>query len=63
VERRTDDIDLRTSIMHLASSVRDMRDEFRADIRRLDDRIFQLMLLQIGTIATTLVSMALTLAR
>jgi hypothetical protein len=63
VERRADDVDLRTSIMHLASSVRDMRAEFRADIRRLDDRIFQLMLLQIATIASTLVSIALTLAR
>jgi hypothetical protein len=63
VEQRADDIELRTGILHLTSNLRDMRDEFRADIRRLDDRIFQLMLLQIGTIATTLVSIALTLAR
>jgi len=34
-----------------------MRQEFRTDIRRLDDRIFKLMLLQFGTLATALSSL------
>jgi hypothetical protein len=34
-----------------------LRQEFRTDIRRLDDRIFQLMLLQLGTLATALASL------
>ncbi len=46
---------------HLASEVADLRQEFRTDIRRLDDRIFQLMLLQLGTLATALASLVVAL--
>jgi hypothetical protein len=49
--------ELRTSLTHLASEVADLRQEFRTDVRRLDDRIFQLMLLQLGTLATALASL------
>lgn len=49
--------ELRGSVSHLASEMADMRQEFRTDIRRLDDRIFQLMLLQVGTLATALASL------
>ena len=45
---------LRTSVAQLAAVTADMRQEFRTDIRRLDDRLFQLMLLQLGTLATAL---------
>jgi hypothetical protein len=41
----------------MASEVTDTRQEFRTDIRRLDDRLFQLMLLQLGTLATALASL------
>jgi hypothetical protein len=59
VEHRAGDIDVRTAVIHLIDDVRDLR----TDIRRLDDRIFQLMLLQLGTLATALVSVALALVR
>ena len=49
--------ELRTTLGHLAAGVSDMRQEFRSDIRRLDDRIFQLMLLQLGTLATALAAL------
>lgn len=49
------------SVSHLASEVADMRQEFPTDIRRLDDRIFQLMLLQLGTLATALAALVATL--
>jgi len=42
---------------YLSSEVAHTRQEFRTDIRRLDDRIFQLLLLQIGTLATALASL------
>jgi hypothetical protein len=54
--------ELRASVSHLASEMADMRQEFRTDIRRLDDRIFQLMLLQLGTLATALASLVAALA-
>jgi len=38
--------ELRTSVAHLATGLADMRQEFRTDIRRLDERVFQLMLAQ-----------------
>ena len=44
-------------MLHLSSELADVRLEFRTDIRRLDDRIFQLMLLQLGTLATALASL------
>jgi len=58
---RAEEIELRTNVSHLASEMADMRHEFRTDIRRLDDRIFQLMLLQLGTLATALASLVVAL--
>jgi hypothetical protein len=46
--------ELRVTVAGLASEMADLRQEFRTNFRRLDDRIFQLMLLQIGTLATAL---------
>ena len=63
VERpRPDEIELRSGLGHLATEVADLRKEFRTDIRRLDDRIFQLMFLQLGTLATALASLVAALA-
>jgi hypothetical protein len=62
VERPRNDLaELRATVAHLASDLTDMRQEFRADIRRLDDRIFQLMLLQLGTLATALAALVASL--
>jgi hypothetical protein len=58
---RNDLAELRATVAQLASQMRDMRQEFRSDIRRLDDRIFQLMLLQLGTLATALTALVVTL--
>jgi hypothetical protein len=52
----------RATVSHLASELSEMRQEFHTDIRRLDDRIFQLMLLQLGTLATALASLVAVLA-
>jgi len=49
--------ELRTSVAHLATDVADMRQEFRTDIRRLDQRVFQLMLAQFATLAAALGSL------
>jgi len=49
--------EVRATVVHLASDMADMRQEFRTDIRRLDDRFFQLMLVQLGTLATALASL------
>jgi hypothetical protein len=57
VEHRFEEVELRTTLSHLASEIGDLRQELRTDIRRLDDRIFQLMPLQLGTLATALVSL------
>jgi hypothetical protein len=58
---RAEEVELRTSLSHLASEVTDMRQELRTDIRRLDDRVFQLMLLQLGALATALASLVVSL--
>jgi hypothetical protein len=58
---RTGDVVLRTGLSHLAAEFTDLRQEVRTDIRRLDDRIFQLMLLQLATLATGLVSLVVAL--
>ena len=50
-------MELRANVAHIESQLADMRQEFRTDIRRLHDRIFQLMLLQLGTLATALASL------
>jgi hypothetical protein len=59
---RSDLAEPRATVSHFASDLADMRQEFRSDIRRLDDRLFQLMLLQLGTLATALVSLVAALA-
>jgi hypothetical protein len=43
----------RSTVNHLAADIADLKQ----DVRRLDDRIFQLMLLQVGTLATALASL------
>jgi hypothetical protein len=55
--------ELRAGMSYLGSELADIRQEFRTDIRRLDDRIFQLMLLQLGTLATALASLVAALVR
>jgi hypothetical protein len=52
----------RANVVHLAGDLTELRQEFRSDIRRLDERIFQLMLLQLGTLATALASLVAALA-
>ena len=49
--------ELRVTVDHFGAQVADLRQEVRSDIRRLDDRIFQLMLLQLGTLATALAAL------
>lgn len=58
VERhRADEMELRATVGHIESQLADMRQEFRTDIRRLDERLFRLMLLQLGTLATALAAL------
>ena len=45
--------ELRATVTHLGSDVR----EIKQDIRRLDNRIFQLMLAQLATLGTALASL------
>jgi hypothetical protein len=54
--------ELRATVAHLATDVADMRQEFRTDIRRLDQRVFQLMLAQFATLAAALGSLVAALA-
>jgi hypothetical protein len=49
--------EVRVTVAHLATDVADMRQEFRTDIRRLDQRVFQLMLAQFATLAAALGSL------
>jgi hypothetical protein len=49
--------ELRADVRHLTADVAELKHELRTDIRRLDDRIFKLMLLQLGTLATALASL------
>ena len=44
-------------VVHLAEDVTDLRSELRSDIGRLDDRIFQVLLVQLATLATALGSL------
>jgi hypothetical protein len=46
--------ELRTTVAHLSAEMAEFREEVRADIRRLDTRVFQLMLAQIATLGTAL---------
>jgi hypothetical protein len=43
---------LRVSVAHVSTDMA----EVRHDIRRVDDRVFQVVLLQLGTLAATLTS-------
>jgi hypothetical protein len=45
--------ELRTTVGHLSATM----SEVKQDLRRLDDRLFQLMLLQLGTLATALAAL------
>jgi hypothetical protein len=47
----------RSGVAHLAEDVADLRSELRNDIRRLDDRIFQVVLIQLATLVTALGSL------
>jgi hypothetical protein len=47
----------RAGVVHLAEDVTDLRSELRSDIRRLDDRIFQVLVVQLATLATALGSL------
>jgi hypothetical protein len=47
----------RATVGHLVNDVGEMRNDFRGDIRRVDHRVFQLMLLQLATLATALASL------
>ena len=49
--------EVRTTLGHLATDVAGMRQEFRTDIRRHDERVFQLMLAQFATLAAALGSL------
>jgi hypothetical protein len=48
--------ELRVTVGHIATDVSELRQQSRTDIRRLDERIFQLLLLQLGTLTTALVA-------
>lgn len=50
--------ELRSIVAHLSSDMT----EVKQDLRRRDDRLFQLMLLQLGTLATALASLVAALA-
>jgi hypothetical protein len=54
--------EVRTTVAHLATDVADMRQKFRTDIRRLDQRVFQLRLAQFTTLAAALGSLVAALA-
>ena len=51
----------RAALIHLREEVADLRGELRHDVRRLDDRIFQLLLIQLATLAGTLGSLIVAL--
>ena len=55
---REDAAELRATIGHMKADVVDLKQE----VRRLDDRLFPMMLLQVGTLATALVSLVAALA-
>ncbi len=50
--------ELRATVAHVSAGIA----EVKQDLRRLDDRFFQLMLLQFGTLATALASLVAALA-
>jgi len=54
---RSEAVELRAAVSYVAQQLADMKQEFRSDIRRLDDRVFQLMLVTLATLATTIASL------
>lgn len=50
---REEMVELRTTVAHLSADV----SEVKQDVRRLDDRLFQLVLLQLGTLTTSLAAL------
>ena len=50
-------VELRTAVVHMASEMSGMRHEFRTDIRRLDDRLFRMLLVQFATLAAALAAL------
>ena len=54
---REDMAELRTTVAHLSADL----SEVKQDLRRLDGRIFQSMLLQLGTLATALAALVATI--
>ena len=54
---REDVAELRATVNHVQGDM----SELRQDMRRLDDRFFQLLLLQFGTIATVLAMLVVNL--
>jgi hypothetical protein len=50
--------ELRATVGHVSTDIAELRQDFR----RLDDRFFQLVLLQLGTLATALASLVAALA-
>lgn len=51
---RTSVARLETTVGHLASDTTEMRQEFRTDISRLDERVFRMLLVQFATLAAAL---------
>ena len=45
--------ELRTTVGHMQADIAELKQDFR----RLDDRLFQMMLLQVGTLATALAAL------
>ncbi len=58
IRLREDVAELRASMTHFAADVA----EVRADVRRLDTRVFQLMPAQLATLGTALASLVATLS-
>ena len=50
-------VELRATVAYMASEMADMRQEFRTDIRRLDDRLFRILLVQFATLAAALAAL------
>jgi hypothetical protein len=47
-------VEVRTTVGHLALEMSEMRHEFRTDIRRLNERVFRVLLVQFATLASAL---------
>jgi hypothetical protein len=69
VEVREGLVELRTRVGHMEAEVGELRKdvrselgELRHDIRRLDARVFQLLLAQLATLATAMGALVATLA-